>query len=202
MFQIRPGRFGYIHSIDEGATMSKSEKGRNIWIPKDLIQSKAYQSLRTPAAYRVLALFWIRRQFCKFKHGSKRGQWNLANNGEIVFTYLEAQKHWHLTEGTFRRALDELREKGFLDITESGQGVYKVTNLYALSDRWRKYGTAEYEPPKPRKKGPINRGFQKGNQYGRNYQEEKLTVTDNNGSTVIDNNKPAARQESYVHGQT
>lgn len=172
--------------------MSKTEKGQNIWVSKELIQSKAYQSLKAPAAFRVLALFWVRRQVTKLTHG-KREQWCISNNGRIQFSYKEAHDRWHLSGGAFRRAIDELRDRGFVDVAETGQGVHKVANMYALSDRWRKYGTAEYIPPPPRKKGPINRGFQQGNRFGRNCQKKKSTVVSNNGSTVTDNNGQAKK---------
>jgi hypothetical protein len=103
-------------------------------------------------------------------------QWDIANNGEIVFTYKEAKEKYGISYGAFRDAIDELRDKGFVDIAESGAGLYKSANLYAISDRWRLYGTPEYEKPKPRPKGPMNRGFQKGNRYGRNCKKKKSTV--------------------------
>ena len=35
------------------------------------------------------------------------------------------------------------------------------------------YGTNDYKPPKSRPKGPVNLGFKKGNQYGRNCKKRK-----------------------------
>ena len=152
--------------------MSKSSiKGKNIWIERDLLRSKAYHALNKPTSYKVLAIFWTKRQFAKLKRSDKQ-QWNIINNGQIEFTFLEAERDYGISTGAFRNAIDELREKGFIDIAATGQGVFKVTNLYSISDRWRKYGTDEYEPPKARRRGPINRGFQKGNKLGRNCKKE------------------------------
>jgi hypothetical protein len=152
--------------------MDKGNKGRNIWFDKALLESKAFMALGTPTAHKVLAIFWTKRQMEQLGRKGKK-QWNIKNNGEIVFTFLEAEKEYGILTGAFQRAIDELREKGFIDIAASGQGVHKVANLYTISNRWKDYGTDNYKPPRPRKKGPINRGFQKGNQLGRNCKKRK-----------------------------
>lgn len=129
-------------------------------------------ALRKATAHKVLAIFWTKRQMAKVGRRGKE-QWDIANNGEIIFKYKkEAKEKYCMSSGAFRNAIDELREKGFIDIAATGMGVHKVTTLYRISDRWKLYGTPEYEPPKPRPKGPINRGFQKGNQYGRNCKKK------------------------------
>ncbi len=84
-------------------------------------------------------------------------------------------------------------EKGFIDIAATGMGVHKVTTFYSISDRWRLYGTSDYEEPKPRLKGPINRGFQKGNTFGRNCKK-KSTVAEQHSSTVAAQHSEASEQ--------
>jgi len=163
-----------------------SNKNRSkvvVWEQR-LLKSKAYRSLRTPTVYFVFGIFMTKRQLAK---SGRRGKeyWDIINNGEIEFTYIEAEKVYGILAGAFGKAIDELLDKGFIDIAATGMGVHKVKNLYAISERWKLYGTAEYEKPKPRPKGPINRGFAKGNQYGRNCKKKNSTVTDNNGSTVV-----------------
>lgn len=152
--------------------MGKSRKWRNIWIELGLLESKAFLALKTATAHKVLAIFWKKRQMVQVGRRGKE-QWDIANNGMIVFTYIEAEKDYGISPGAFKKAIDELREKGFIDITATGMGVHKVTTLYSIGDRWRKFGTPEYQPPKARPKGPINRGFQKGNRYGRNSRKKK-----------------------------
>lgn len=150
-----------------------AKRSANIWIPLRLIKSEAFRDLKTATAHKVLALFWTKRQMVRVGRPGKK-QWDITNNGEIVFTYKEAKRKLGIrSDKTFARAIDELRDKGFLDIASTGMGVYKVTTLYNISDRWKLYGTPEYKPPKPRPKGPINRGFQKGNNYGRNCKKRK-----------------------------
>jgi len=158
--------------------MSKA-KNVNIWFEKQLIYSKAFAELKTANAHKTLAFFLTKRQ-CAPKGKGRWKKWEITNNGEISFTYKEAKKKLGIkSDKTFTNIIDELRDKGFVDIASTGMGVHKVTTLYSISDRWRLYGTPEYKKPKPRPKGPINRGFQKGNQYGRNCRKKKKsTVTD------------------------
>lgn len=139
-----------------------------------LLKSKAYRSLRTPTSYFVLGIFMTKRQMVKGGRSGKE-RWDIINNGEIEFTYPEAKKKYGISSGAFRNAIDELREKGFIDIAATGMGVHKVKTLYSISDRWKLYGTPGYEPAKPRPRKPINRGFQKGNTLGRNCKK-KSTV--------------------------
>jgi hypothetical protein len=146
----------------QGVSMSRNP---NIWIERDLVSSPAFQSLKTAAACRVLLIFFTKRQFSKIGRKGKES-YAFTNNGELVFTYPEALDKYGMKDGMFRRAIDELRNKGFLDIIKSGAGLHKSENYYSLSDRWRKYGTLEYQAAKPRPVGPINKGFRKGNRHG------------------------------------
>jgi len=125
-------------------------------------------------------------------------QWDIANNGEIVFTYKEAKEKCCISTGAFRTAIDDLREKGFIDIAATGMGVYKVTTLYSISNRWKLYGTPEYEPPKPRPKKPVNRGFRPNNQYGRNCRKKISTVTGQHSTTVTGQHSKVETNNSYV----
>ena len=137
-----------------------------------LLKSKAYRSLRKPTSFIVFGVFMTKRQLAKVGRSGKE-RWEITNNGEIEFTFPEAEKEYGISSSAFTKAIDELREKGFIDIAATGMGVHKVKNLYSISDRWKLYGTPEYEPPKPRPKKPINRGFQKGNKLGRNCRKRK-----------------------------
>ena len=79
------------------------------------------------------------------KAGRKgREKWLIENNGEIVFTYTEALKKYGITKPRFRRALDELVGKGFIDITHHGGGVKGDSSTYAISERWRDYGIEKF----------------------------------------------------------
>ena len=156
---------------------TKKKRSGPVYFERKLLKSKAYRALRTRTAYFVFGMFMSKRQLLKVGRPGKK-QWVITNNGEIVFTYEEAETKYAISSGAFRSAIDELRDKGFIDIAESGAGLHKSANLYSISNRWRLYDTPEYRPPKPRPHKPINGGFKKGNRYGRNCEEEKIsTVT-------------------------
>jgi hypothetical protein len=156
-----------------GRVMGKYRSSTGVFFEKKLLRSKAYRSLRKPTSYFVLGIFMIKRRMINVGRKGKEC-WVIDNNGEIVFTYEEAKQRYGISYSSFGSAIRELIEKGFLDIAETGMGVHKVKNLYSLGDRWKLYGTPQYEKPKTRPKGPINKGFQKGNQYGRNCKQRKM----------------------------
>lgn len=178
-----------------GKHKGRMGKNQNIWVERRLIQSKAFQSL-IATAVKVLMLFFTKRQWEQVGRRGKE-QWTIKNNGEITFTYEEAKQKYGISYSAFRNAIDELISKGFIDIAASGMGVHKVTTQYSISDRWRLYGTPDYEKPKPRPKRPINRGFQKGNTLGRNCKK-KSTVAEQHSSTVAAQHSKAPERQDYV----
>ena len=70
---------------------------------------------------------------------------NGYNNGELEYTYSEAEQIMH--RNTFAQAITELVERGFIDIVRSG-GLNKKKNLYKLSHRWKYFGTPRFKPGK------------------------------------------------------
>ncbi|MEZ4600579.1 MAG: hypothetical protein R2940_12395 [Syntrophotaleaceae bacterium] len=116
---------------------------KGTFIEYDLLESAAYRQL-TATARDVFHRFLKKRQLKKRK-GSKKNEWIVANNGEIIFPYSEAEK-MEISRATFARCLDSLIECGFIDIEHSGGGgPGKDVSLYGLSERWRKHGTPEFE---------------------------------------------------------
>lgn len=157
--------------------MAKNYKSSQIYFARQLLESKAFKKIKTANTHKVLAMFWIRRQ-CKRTGRQGKEKFIITNNGEIEFTYPEAKNKLQITSATFRNSIDELRALGFIDIAEYGGGLHKSKNLYSISNRWKLYGTTEYKQPKPRPKAATNRGFQNGNQLGRNCKKTKTTVID------------------------
>ena len=70
---------------------------------------------------------------------------NGFNNGDLSYTFQEASKIMHRT--TYAKALNELVSHGFIDIVRSG-GLNKQCNIFALSFRWKRYGTPDFEAGK------------------------------------------------------
>lgn len=129
-----------------------------LWTEAQLRDSPAFRSL-TATALLVLMDFNAKK---KMARKDRRSQYKQINNGELVYTYAEAESRG-IKRSTFSRALKELQEKGFIDLKKTGGGLYKVENEYALSGRWVHWGTAQFEaaPVPPGRR--ANHGFQQGN---------------------------------------
>lgn len=133
-----------------------SEDEEKIYITKELLSSKVYRSL-SRAAMLVYQDFLSKRIMQRVKRNRKK-TWVIGNNGEIIYPYAEAEEKG-FSKTTFRNAIDELQAKGLIDITHQGKGGRKPAKgtgdvtTYLIDDRWRDYGTPEFQPPrKPRKK--------------------------------------------------
>ena len=134
----------------------------------DLIESKAFLELSGKAAMMVLIRFHQKVHRKKVKRSQRHlRQYDYTNNGELVFTYAEA-KELGITESTFRRVLKELVEdKGFIDMVEHGTWYERKPSMYAITWRWRQYGTDQYKRKTVKRGLPSGIGFQKGNLKGK-----------------------------------
>jgi len=141
-----------------------AEDAPKIFISKEMLESKAYRSL-SKIAMLLLQDFLAKREMVRIKR-SKEKKWACRNNGEIIYTYTEAVSKG-ISRKQFVNGIDELQEKGFVDITHRGRGGRKpakgtgdVTTFW-IDDRWKKYGTADFKTARiPRKKDTRKgRGF-------------------------------------------
>ena len=94
-----------------------------VQIFNELLESEAYKKLRHPS-------------FRAYVH--IRAKYNGSNGDNLSLTYEEASKIMNIH--TYSGAIDQLVELGFIDIVRSGH-LYNVCNIFALSNRWKKYGT-------------------------------------------------------------
>jgi hypothetical protein len=132
----------------------------------DLIESKAFLSLSGKAAMLTLIRFYQKAHRKRTKGKSKSpGRMTITNNGQIIFTYAEA-KELGISRKTFFRVLRELvEEKGFIDVTSQGYYQGEPTR-FAISQRWKRYGTDSYERVQIGRVLPKGMGFQEGNIRG------------------------------------
>lgn len=115
-----------------------------IWLDRSMFESQAYREL-TSAEKDVLIIFLCMRRFKPQKNRrTRKTDYVLVNDGQIVFTYTMAQ-NWGIRLCTFARAIDHLLFLGFIEIAHVSCG-YKDPTLFGYSDRWRKYGTPEHVP--------------------------------------------------------
>ncbi|HSW01341.1 MAG TPA: hypothetical protein VLI39_14300 [Sedimentisphaerales bacterium] len=143
-----------------------------IVLRQDLVKSPAWLHLNGPAV-QVYLLFRTKCQIGRLPGKSGKRDRVFLNQGRIQFTYREARERWGFTPSRFRRAVDDLTVHGFIDVTASGMGVHKVVTLYAISERWRLWGTPDFvgvERPKP---SIMNPGFQRGNKLGKRRQKKQ-----------------------------
>ena len=151
----------------------KEFKWDRMFISKRMITSKAFRSLRTATACQVFMIFLTKCQWKPIEGSSKRSkEYYLANQGEIQFSYNEAERKWGIKAGRFTRAIDGLLRVGLINIAKTGFGLHKDVTLYAISDRWEKFGTDEFVVMK-RLKRKQQLGFTNKNKYGRNCEKQK-----------------------------
>lgn len=163
-----------------------SQKPKGIFLETDLIESKAFLKLSRTAA-QVYFLFLRRRKLAKV--GRKgREKWVIQNNGKIVFTYTEAEDKHGFSKPRFQRALDDLVKKGFIDITHHGGGVMGDFSTYAISERWRDYGTTKFVS-QTRPKDSRKLGFTRENWESRTGKKRKEKEKSGNESINGSSNK-------------
>lgn len=150
------------HSLirKEVCLLSKPKKSKVIVIGRDLINSKAFLSLKGVSP-QLLMLFLARRRL--EKHGRRgKKKWVCVNASEIIFTYSEAKRRFGISNARFTRGIDDLIAKGFIDIVHPG-GCYKhEKSVYGISDRWRLFGGPGFVCIQ-RPKDPVQRGYRKMN---------------------------------------
>ena len=158
----------------------KGLRWNKMFVQRKMITSKAFLSLRTAAACKVLMIFLNKCKMELIQH-KPRGEkeYYIANNGEIQFTYIEAEGKWGISSGKFKRAIEQLVAVGLIDIAKPGSGLFRDVSLYAISDRWEEYGTDEFvHMERPKRKLKI--GFRKGNKHGKNSKPKKKSRVTNN----------------------
>ena len=147
----------------------KDVKRGRMFVDRIQITSEAFRDLKTAAACQVFMVFLYKCQWKQMDGKPKRkDNWYIANNGEIQFSYDEALGKWGITQKKFTKAIDELVRVGLIDIAYSGFGLQKDKSLYAISDRWEKFGIDDEFVVKKRQKRKQQLGFTKGNIYGKN----------------------------------
>ncbi len=132
-----------------------------------LIESEAFLNLSGKAALICLIRFHqktYRKRASKKKKGMK--QLIITNNGEIVFTYAEARELGLKSSRTFNKALHELiEEKGFVDVATPGNWYLKEPSKYSISQRWKRYGTPDFEQVKMLRGLPEGLGFKNKSRF-------------------------------------
>ena len=133
---------------------------KGIYLPRELIESKAFHSL-TGTAKEILLYFLLKRSFPEIKIKGKKTR-ICTNHESINFVYSEAKERG-FTQPRFTRAIDDLLAKGFISIVHPGGAFEKDKAVFALltekgtSNRWMLWqkGTVFEE----RQRESVSRGF-------------------------------------------
>jgi hypothetical protein len=135
--------------------MQKKTKGKVRYPPftaifNEEMDSKAYLEL-SGTAVKVFA--WFKRIDGKVRRKDPYGY-----NGIFDFTYKEALRYG-FARRTFSRAIDELGEKGFIEVISVGglRGAGRSNSKYKLSSRWQLY-RLEAKPKGAWRKNPSELG--------------------------------------------
>jgi hypothetical protein len=132
------------------------------WLEPALIESDAFLELSGKAA--IICLIRFHQKAYKKSLKGKKGikNYTITNNGEIIFTYGEAKELGIKSSRTFNKVIRELVEdKGFIDIAEFGNWYGNKPSKFAISGRWKRYGTADYEKVEIPRILPQGIGFKK-----------------------------------------
>ena len=164
---------------------AKVSTGKGMFIPRRMHRSPAYRKLTSTSIF-ILMEFMSRRKVAKT---GQKGGYEITNNGELIFTYAEAEKKFKIPRSTFCRSISQLVELGFIDINHPGGGMMKDCSKYGISDRWRDYGKEEFIK-KSRQKDERKLGFQKKDWEKRTGRKRKIkpkiSISDDTRSSIAD----------------
>jgi hypothetical protein len=104
-------------------------------VERQMSKSKVFRTL--PATAMVMLHDFLMKR--KVKGGM------ILNNGSIEYCFSEAEKKG-IPRETFNRNRQVLLERGFIDISHYGSGGKKGDKtLYAMSDRWERWGRDDFK---------------------------------------------------------
>ena len=117
---------------------SANEQGKGYGqISRVMIESRSYRAIKTIAAAKALPVFLV-----KFSHAEAT-----TGRPECEFSYTEAKALHGIARKSFARGLQELHALGLIDAVSKGgewKGNRWTASIFRKSDRWRRYGTADY----------------------------------------------------------
>ena len=163
-------------SVETGKQKYKRRRYNDMYISREVIMSKAFKKL-TATALRTY-LFFLTKRVMKTFAGSKqkrsgKGKYYIENQGEIEFTYREAEQRYGISSSSFKRAISQLVKLGLVDIVVSGYGLKRGKTLFGISERWQDYDTPDFvkkqRPPRIQKLGSKKVGFQPNNTYAKEF---------------------------------
>ncbi len=128
-----------------GRKNDKFRLRRDTMISWEVLESEAFQSL-SATGIRVLLRFLQKRTWVKTRRTKKP----VYENSGLAFTYAEAET-LDISTSQFFTVIKKLVEVGFIEVEHQG-GIHKNDySRYALSERWRDYGTDDFKDVKKKR---------------------------------------------------
>jgi hypothetical protein len=150
-----------------------------IRVDYELLHSEAFRSLRYAPTLKVLCWSYEKRKIRKT--GSRKNRYQEIDD-PFSFTFSEAALRG-LTHKQFGRAIRELYGRGFLELEKHGSGMHKDFSLYCFSERWRKFGTPEFE----RKEFPKRAAFGCFGESKRRRKQRHNTAVEQRPISAVEN---------------
>lgn len=113
--------------------MAKKKRVKNrsfVSIDREMMNSTAWYSLSFSAIVAYLNIYY-----------NLKGK---TKDREIICTHSTLKNQ--MVKSTWRKAVKELIEKGFIDLVHGSGGLQRQPNIYGLSERWRQFGTPRFTP--------------------------------------------------------
>ena len=152
----------------------------DIWLGHEMFYSEPFRLLSAKASW-VLLRFLQKRKWVYPRRSGTMKRKPIYDNTGIVFTYAEAN-HFGISTSTFHTITKTLVRLGFIDVEHQGGAYGQDYSRYAISDRWRRYGTPEFREV-------IKRRVLQPGLDVRSHQEAKLKVPTGNRSYVSTENR-------------
>ncbi|MBU2321757.1 MAG: hypothetical protein KJ884_02235 [Gammaproteobacteria bacterium] len=118
-----------------------AKKSSVIVVPIEVIESPSFCTLNGTAKQVLLRFLSKRRmEAIPTKNGRQNG-YRIINNGEIEYSFAEAQKRDGFSPQRFNAALKDLKERGFISVERRG-GLYRYVSTYRVhvpdeTEAWR-----------------------------------------------------------------
>jgi len=184
----------------EWIQMRRTTWGGFTGLTNKMIDSEAYQALRSVHSVKALIYFWQKAEYAKEK--KKPGQEScignlskILNQGKMSFEYRIAG-YRGMRPDQFSRALKELFRYGFIDFSKHGCGVKGDYSTFALSDRWKQFNTPAWkEIPFP-DSDTYKVGYRSEEFKERKRRERKLKEKSRYGKTELSTTEKRSYGES------
>ena len=116
-----------------GTAMAKKKRVKKrsfVSIDREMMNSTAWYSLSFSAIVAYINIYY-----------NLKGK---TKDREIICTHSTLKNR--MAKSTWRKAVKELIEKGFIDLVHGSRGLQRQPNIYGLSERWRRFGTRRFIP--------------------------------------------------------